>query len=94
MKLFLVLTTLVNIAIIAVTYTPSMMGVSTGGWEKLQGIELLGWIIVLGLPVIAAAGAILPWFVQRSRFMPLFLALLPLAILGTTIYAVHAGLLS
>ena len=93
MKLILVLTSLVNIVIIALTYTPSMMGLSTGGWEKLQGLELLGWMIVLALPVIAAAGAVLPWFMLRSRTAALFLALLPLAILGTTIYAAHTGLI-
>ncbi len=93
MKLVWGLTTLVNIIIIALTYSPSMKGLSTGGWEKLHGLELLGWIIVLALPLIAAAGAVLPWFMPHSRLMALFLALLPPAILGTTIFAVHNGLI-
>ena len=94
MIIFLVLTTLINLAIVALTYTPSMTGLAAGGFDRLQGLEAVGWVIVLCLPLIAAAGALLPWFLRRSTTMAVFLALVPSAILGTTLYAAQTGLVS
>ncbi len=94
MIIFFGLTTLINLAIAALTYTPSMRGWAAGGFDKLHGLEAVGWAVVLALPVIAVAGAVLPWLFRKSPTIALFLALLPAAILGTLLYAAQAGLVS